>query len=188
MDEIFYIEDGVEVPPPTLFKPLRNNGYGSIQDLPDEELASPQELEHIAFLMDYEPVLLLPKPKAAKYNPALNWSNPDYNAFLSTDFDRIMPEFDKLRYKADKLKEQLNDVMITVAVMNEKIQKKVKYKLLRWIRDGRIEPDQIKDCQIWQLAKYYKRALFLKKEILRLQDARCKRQQQACEKWLKKLD
>ncbi len=70
MNEIFYIEDDVEVAPAPFLRPLRNDGFGSIEDLPDEELASPAELERIYYKQLWGPVLLLPKPKSASFNPA----------------------------------------------------------------------------------------------------------------------
>ena len=166
-EEIFYIEDGVEVAPSAWAKQV--NRYGSIADLPDEELASPRELERCALQAELEPVLLLPKRKSKGYSPAWDTnSDVDFNAFASVDFDRLRPEFDKARYKADKLREQLRDVLIIFAMLNERVTKKVKYKLLKLVKIGRIEADQIKDWDMWQLAKSYMRALKLIEDIQRL--------------------
>lgn len=182
--EHIWIEEGAEVAPPAWMKPV--NRYGSVEGLEDEELASPAELERAYYKELWGPVLLIPAKKS--YSPAYDMSGDvDYNAFASVDFDRLRPEFDKARYKVQKLNEQLKDVMITVSILNEKIQKKAKYKLLKWVKEGRIEPDQIKDCRMWMLARFYLRALRLKKEITRLQIARRKRQRQATEKWLEDL-
>jgi hypothetical protein len=166
-EKAFYIEDGVELAPSPFLKPLRNKGYGSLPDLSDEELASPEELERAYYKELWGPIWLLPNRK--RYNQIWDISGDvDYNAFASVDFDRLRPEFDKARYKADKLGEQLRDVLIIYAIINERVQKKVKYKLLKLVGTGRIEADQIKDWDMWQLAKYYMRILKLCGEIRRL--------------------
>jgi len=166
--EIFFIEDGVEVAAQA-WNQARSNRYGSIPDLPDDELADPDELERCVLKAELEPVLLLPKLKSKLYSPAWDMHcDVDFNAFASVDFGRLRPEFDKARYKADKLKEQLKDVLITIAMLNERIKKTVKYKILKLVRLGHIEADQIKDFDMWQLAKYYMRALKLSEEIRRL--------------------
>ncbi|MBC8395051.1 MAG: hypothetical protein H8E17_21080 [Deltaproteobacteria bacterium] len=168
-EEIFYIEDGVEVAAPVLLKVQRPDRYGTVEGLPDEELADPDELERCVFRADLEAVFLLPEPKSKWYSPAWDThADVDFNAFASVDFDRLRPEFDKARYKADKLREQLRDVLITFAMLNERVTKTVKYKLLKLIRIGRIEADQIKNWDMWQLAKYYLRAVRLCEEIRRL--------------------
>ncbi|MFH1613800.1 MAG: hypothetical protein ABIG61_01770 [Planctomycetota bacterium] len=168
-EETFFIEDGVEVAAPVVLKVQRPDRYGKVEGLPDEELADPDEIERCVLRAGLEPVLLLPIPKSKWYSPAWDThTDVDFNAFASVDFDRLRPEFDKARYKADKLKEQLRDVLITFAMLNERVKKKVKYKLLKLVRIGRIEADQIKDWDMWQLAKYYMRAVRLCEEIRRL--------------------
>ena len=169
-EEMFFMENGVEVAAPVLLKVERPDRYGRVEGLPDEELADPDEIERCVLRAEFEPVFLLPKPKLKKwYSPAWDThTDVDFNAFASVDFERLRPEFDKARYKADKLKEQLKDVLIIFAILNERVQKMVKYKLLKLVRIGRIEADQIKDWDMWQLAKYYMRALKLCEEIRRL--------------------
>jgi hypothetical protein len=166
-EEVFYIEDGVELTPSPSLKPLHDKGYGSIQDLPDKELASPEELERAYYHELWGPIWLLPNKKS--YNQVWDVAGDvDYNAFASVDFDRLRPEFDKARYKADKLKEQLKDVLITFAILDERVKKTVKYKLLKLVGIGRIEADQIKDWDMWQFAKCYLRVLKICEEIRRL--------------------
>jgi len=168
-EEIFYTEDGVEVAAPVLLKVQRPDRYGSVPGLDDSELASPDEIERCVLRAELGPVLLLPMPKSKWYSPAWDvHADVDFNAFASVDFDRLRPEFDKARYKADKLKEQLRDVLIMFAMLDERVEKRVKYTVLKLVRIGRIEADQIKDWDMWQLAKYYMRAVRLCDEIRRL--------------------
>jgi len=168
-EEVFFIENGVEVTAPVLLKVQRPDRYGTVEGLPDEELADPDELERCVLRAELEALLLLPERKSKWYSPAWDThADVDFNAFASVDFDRLRPEFDKARYKADKLQKQLKDVLITFAMLNERVTKTVKYKLLKLVGIGRIEADRIKDWDMWQLAKYYLRALKLCKEIRRL--------------------
>ena len=183
MDEIFYIEDGAEVAPPAWIR--AENRFGSVPGLPDNELASPAELERAYYRELWGPILMLPKPKSASFNPAWDChSELGYNGFATVDFERMMPEFDKARYTIDKLKEQLKDLVIMVSIVNERIKDVRKYKILRLVGKGILDADDIQHGGLWQLAVMYKRALRLKKEILRLQEMRRQRQKEAYEKWL----
>jgi hypothetical protein len=48
------------------------NRYGSIPDLPDEELADPEELERQVFLQEWEPILNLPVRGGRTFSPDIN--------------------------------------------------------------------------------------------------------------------
>ena len=164
------IYKNVVVPESVLLKVERPSGYGSVQGLDDEELAEPAELERQIFRKEWGSVLALPvRGCVSSIRPAMDEDGGmDFGAFGTVDFDRLKPEFDKARYKADKLKEQLRDVLIICAMLNERVKIRVKNELLRLVRIGRIETDQIKDWDMWQLAKHYMRALKLYEEIRRL--------------------
>jgi len=45
METSFVIYEGVVVPESVLLKPKHRDRYGAIEDLPDEELADPDEIE-----------------------------------------------------------------------------------------------------------------------------------------------
>jgi hypothetical protein len=168
-EEVFLIEDGVEVGAPVLLKRERPDRYGSVPGLDDSELANPDEIERCVLRAELEPVLLLPTRKSKGYSPVWDThSDVSFNAFASMDFDRLRPEFNKARYKADKLDEQRRDVLMIFAMLNERVTKKVKYTLLKLVRIGRIEADQIKDWDMWQLARYYLRAYKLGQEVRKL--------------------
>lgn len=111
LDEI--IDD---MPASAALKP-RTDRYGGVPGLDDEELADPEELERMAFLRDFEPVLSLPVKRRE------GWVRPNFDegAFGSVDFDRLVPEFDKVRYKAEKLREQLRDLLITISIVKERL-------------------------------------------------------------------
>lgn len=149
----------------------KRNPFGSIEDLPDEELADPEEFERSICRDEWGPVLFLPKPKSKDFNPAWDWSvDIDFNAFASVDFERTQPVFDKARYKADKLEEERKDVLIMIGMLNERIKSKVKYKVLNYVMSGIIDADDIRDWDMWQCAKYCLRSIRLKKQIKELRE------------------
>ena len=94
----------------------RDNGYGSVPGLPDEELADPAELARQAFIADWGPVLSLPvRGVYGGFRPAIDEEGElDWGAFGTVDFERLQGPFDKTRYKADKLEEQVRDAAITL--------------------------------------------------------------------------
>ena len=73
--------------------------------------------------------------------------------------EKAIPEFDKVIYKADKLKEQLKDLVIMLQTINNRIPGRTKYKVLRYVRKGIIEPDNL-EGDLWQLAKLFLQAFF----------------------------
>ena len=90
---------------PAWIRQVRKDRYGTVPGLDEEEPADPDELERQISREQWGPALMLPKPKARGYNPAWDWSvDVDFNAFASVDFERTQPEFDKLRYKADRMR------------------------------------------------------------------------------------
>ena len=97
-------EEIMDVPVSALLSVKRSNRYGSVPGLDDEELADPDELERQVLREEWGPVLMLPpRQKVSSIWAALHGGAPDFNAFASVDFERTMPEFDKARYKADRL-------------------------------------------------------------------------------------
>lgn len=187
--ENYNVYDGVEVALSAVLKPIRNNGYGNIQDWPDdEELASPDELERAYYQELWGPVLQISKPKSVSNNSVWEChTDIDFNAFASVDFERLMPKFDKVKYKADKLKEQLKDLAIMISIVNKRIKDSAKYKVLKLARVGIVDVDDIRNWDMWQLAKLYLRALKLRKQITGLQEASICRKEQQFQKWLDSL-
>ena len=102
-------------------------------------------------------------------------------AFATVDFDRYSLEFDKARYKADKVREQLRDILIMFNMVKARVPGKVKYTVLKDLRMGRIELDDISDMAMWHLGRLYLRAWRLQKEIVRLQEYSQRRRQRQAE-------
>jgi hypothetical protein len=187
--ENFNIYDDVEVAPSAVLRRLRKNRYGLIQDLPEEELADPYELERQVVKSEFGPVLLLErKSKSSGFRHCVHSEDEiGFDAFGTVDFERYKPEFNKTRYHIDKLKEQLKDLVIMIEMINGRIKAVTKYKVLKYVKMGVIEVDDIADWDMWQFAMLYMRALRIKKQIVKSQELSRKRRQERCEKWLEPL-
>jgi hypothetical protein len=168
-----------DVPVSALLSAELKNRYGSVPDLDDEELADPEELERQVYMDYFGPILRLPaKRKSAGFFPAVDESGGvDWGAFGTVDFSRTMPEFDKARYKADKLRERLEDLFIMIGIVKERVPAKARGPVLRYLRKGVISLDHITNEDMRGLGRLYLKALRLQKEIAQLREAsRNKRQ------------
>ena len=109
------IEDGIEVPESALLRRIPKS-YGHVPGMADSELLEPQELERMVFMHEFGPVLALPvEPRKSVIKPTVDEEGRlDWGAFGTVDFDRYTGGFNKARYKADRLTEQLKDKLITL--------------------------------------------------------------------------
>ena len=161
--------DGVPVSP--LLAEHRKNRYGSVPGLDDEELASPEELERQVFVQEWGPVLALPvRGRKSPFMPSIDeYFGVDWGAFASVDFERSMPEFDKARYKADRLQEELRDVIIMMETLSNRLPR-AKRQVLQLVWMGVIDLEHIENFDMYQMARLYLRARRLQKEIRQLRD------------------
>ena len=169
------VDGGCEVdgvPVSALLSEDRRSRYGSVPGLSDEELASPDELERAVVREEWGAVLALPvRRKASWIQPAVDEDGGvDFGAFGTVDFERGRPQFDKARYKADKLQEELRDVLIRLSVVKYRLTK-AHYKVLKYLRMGVIDLDDIADVDMSCIARLYVRARRLQKEIRELKGA-----------------
>jgi hypothetical protein len=183
-NEIFYIEDGAGVAPPAWIKPV--NRYGTIADLPEEELANPDELERVARKEMWWPILSLPQQRwECPIRPNMDEDGRiDWGAFGTVDFDSCRPQFDKLGHKSEKLREKLKDLVFMLQIVSARIPGRSKQKILRLVGAGLLDIGDIVDNQMYFLAEMYLRAWRLRKEIERLQEKRKQRQEERLEAWL----
>ena len=177
------IEEGVEVAAPVWLRRERKNRYGSVAGLADEELADPDELERQILREQWWPVLRLPQPRCRVFSPGWDWSvDVDFDAFASVDFERTQPEFDKLRYKADRLNAEVKDLIIRFDIVKERVPGKAKYAVLRYVERGSLELADIPNAEMYFLAELYLRIRRMQKEVGRLREVsqrqRLERQQQ----------
>ena len=174
------------VPESTVLKLERKNRYGSVPGLDDEELADPDELERQVYREEFEPVLILPRKGSRQgFRPAVDESGGvDWGAFGTVDFDRLKPEFDTVRYKAQKLREKLKDVLIMFSIVKERLPGRAKYLVLKYLRMGIIGLEHVTDQDMRALAELDQRARRLRSEIVELEDAGKKRKAQKLQAWL----
>ena len=182
--------DGVDdVPASPLLSEDRKNRYGSVPGLDDEELADPRELERQVFLEEFGPVLALPVRGNRSWIQAAVDENGglDWGAFGTVDFSRTMPEFDKARYKADKLQEEVRDVLIMFSIVRERLPR-VAAKVLKYLRMGAIELEHITSEDMLALAKLQLRADRIRGQIRELEEASWRRRQREAAVMMARLE
>lgn len=166
-----FAEEEVDgVPVSALLHEQRRNRYGSVPGLDDEELADPAELERQVFFQEWGPVLALPnryEPRGIR--PAIDEEGRvDWGAFGTVDFERISPEFNRARYKADKLRDELGNVFIMLSIVKRRLPGKAKGLVLKHLRMGVIELEHVVNDDMHMLAKLYMRARRLQEQIAEL--------------------
>ncbi len=172
------VEEVVGVSLLALLSEQRKNPYGSVPGLDDEELADPRELERQVVMEQWWPVLALPvQGKAGGYRPELDESGVDWGAHATVDFGRTMPEFDKVRYKADRLRERLKDVIIMFDTVSRRLPR-AKWKVIKYVHMGLLDEERIASWDMWQLVLLDQRIRKLRREIDALREASWERQKE----------
>lgn len=148
----------------------------------DDDVIEIEEVERLIFEQEWAAILALPvKRKAGFVRGSYDESgHVDYGAFASVDFDRHMPKPDKQLYKADRLAEELKSVLITLGIVSDRLPGKAKYQVLKYLKKGVVDFDDITNADMQALAELYLRARRLRKQIAELREAsRIRRQQKA---------
>jgi len=168
---------GVEVAESPVLRRPKDSPYGSVPGLEDDELADPAELERQVYRAWFGLVLDLPvrKPCGSWVRPNLTEEGVDFGAFATVDFERLVPKFDGLRYKIEMMREELRDAVIMLSIVIERVPGRAKYVVLKSLRMGIIELDQVMDPDMHSIGKWYLRVRRLREEIRRLSEARWKR-------------
>jgi hypothetical protein len=179
--------EDVVVSESALLRRERKNRYGGVPGLDESELADPDELERQVLREEFGPVLALPASGSKlSIRPSIDQDGSvDWGAFGTVDFDRYSGRFDKVRYKAEKVAEQLKDLLILFGIVNERIKTRAKYIILMYLKKGVIELEHIENSDILALAKLYLRIQKMRKEIAELREAsERRRQRQVQVSWL----
>ena len=176
----FVVVDGVVVPESALLRRGRGKRYGSVPGLPDEELADPEELERHVYIEEFGPILALPFQGAQRGLRAAidETGGVDWGAFGTVDFERSMPAFDKARYKEERLREKLKDVLIMAGTATRHVRADARRLVLRHLRQGTITLDDIADSDMLALARLHLRIWRIQDEIARLRGVRARPQQE----------
>jgi len=160
---------GAVVPESVLLSRNRANKYGSVVGLDDEELADPYEIERQVMLAEWGPVLVLPvKGKKRGMEPSVDeTAGVDWGAFATVDFERLRPEFDKRMYRADRLREELGDVIILLDIVKARLPKAM-YLVLKYLREGIIDDEHVAGDDMLALARLDRRARRIQQEVVEL--------------------
>lgn len=180
------MEEVDDVPASPVLVVQRSNRYGSVQGLDDEELADPDELERQVMAEMWGPILALPRPKRSTWiHSGVDESGGvDWGAFGTVDFERCKPEFDRARYKAEKLKEKREDLVIMMQIVAGRLPPVAVRQVLKHVRLGIIELDDIANEDMRALAKLYLRTLRVEREIRELLEKSWKQRRAKAETWL----
>ena len=164
------------IPVPAALKILRPDRYGTVDGLDEDELANPAELERQVYQKEYGPILALPvKHKWHGPRPEMDEDGHiGWGAFGSIDFSRLTTEFNKARYKADKLQDDFESEVIMVSIIKERIPGREKYLILKHLKMGIIDLDHIENHDMHALARHCLRAWRLQKEIQSLRSFSCR--------------
>ena len=167
------LDKDVVVPESALLQRERKDRYGSVPGLDDSELADPGELERQVLRQEFGPVLALPALGGkCSVSPSIDQDGGiDWGAFGTVDFERCSGGFDKIRYKADKVREQRKNLLILFGIVNERIKTRAKYLVLNYVRRGIIELEHITNHDMQALARLYQQAKRTQKEITELWEA-----------------
>ena len=182
-DESFEIYEGIIVPVSPLLKRERSSRYGSVSDLDDEELIDPAEIDRVFLREAFAPILALPV-KGRKGGMKPNTDDDgivDWGAFGTVDFDKYV-EFDKFRYKADKLKEEVQNEIFMMEMISGHIKGIEKYAIIERVYNGTLDLGEVADFETYCLAQRYLRAKMLQRDILQLEEKSRKRQEEKARK------
>ena len=179
------VYDGVVVAESPLLGRKCSSRYGSVPGLDDEELIDPAEAERLFLKREFAPILALPvKAKKGGIKPNIDEDGTvEWGAFGTVDFDKYV-EFDKLRYKADKLREELFSDRIMLEIISERIKDKNKYAIIERVYKGTLDLGDIADFDIFLLAQRYLWAKRKQCEIIELEEKSRKRRQEKARKFL----
>ena len=135
---------------------------------------------------EFAPVLALPEKKARK-----SWIKPnvdedgkvDWGAFGTVDFDRYRPQFEKMLYKADRLREEVANQCLMMETISARIKTWAKYKIIEYVTTGILDLGDIADFDMYCLAERYLRTKRLLREIAELEKRSREKRDAATEKF-----
>ena len=144
-DPHFDAEPICDLPMPARIRVERNNSYGSVPGLPDDELADPGELMRMADREDWGPILRLPDLVPRNdFQPDLDEFGHVDGAFGSVDFARLHPR-DETRSMADFLKREIRFSRIRYDMAMDELPNSASHKVLDYYRRDVVELDHITD-------------------------------------------
>ena len=111
------------------------------------------------------------RSRHSEIRPAVDgYGHLDFGAFGTEDFERLYGKFDKARYKADRLAEDLRYSLIRRDGAMEHIPGPAKYQVLDYLNRDIIDFDHIDDLEMQEIARWDGRARRLRDEIRSLRE------------------
>lgn len=162
-----------DLPVGVRLQPLRRDRWGKVPGLDEQELACPRELERLWLRDELGPVLDLPHSRTTSFRPNVDEDGQvNWGAFGTVDFERQQATHDKMRYRIEQLREEIADQVILLDLLNQRVQVTAKWRVIKYVRMGWMDVDDIQHMELWQLAKVYLRIVYLKAQVRQLQNLR----------------
>ena len=169
--ETEFVEDGIVVVQSAALRRKSSVEFAGVPGLDDEQAADPDELERQIYREYFGPILALPQRQESRQQwKAWDDGSVGFGAFGTIDFERLQPKFDKSRYKADKLREELRDLVIRLGLISERLPRKGRGLVLKYVRMGVLDLDEIVHDDMRVMARLYLRARRIRQEIRDLED------------------
>ena len=110
--------------------------------------ATPEQLERLAFMMDWGPIMELPvRNHRGQIRPAIDEQGQlDWGAFGTVDFERLRGPFDVARYKADMLQAELRHNVLMLEVLAGRVPVEAQIRILELGRIGRTRSGSDRGC------------------------------------------
>ena len=130
------------------------------------------QLERLAFVLDWGPILELPvKNHRGQIRPAIDEDGQlDWGPFGTVDFERLREPFDVARYKGALLKEELRTNVVMLEILAGRVPMKSQLRILEQGCRGTLDLDGVSDPDEWFFARRYLRIKRLRKEIRELRE------------------
>ena len=139
----------------------------------EPQVAAPHSPANAASVLEYNDI----RPDVDE-NGGLDWG-----AFGTVDFRRLVNP-DRSRTNAEKLRDELKDVLLMLDIVKERIPGREKYLVLKHLRMGWIEFEHIEDEDMRAMARWYLRARRLRRWISKLEEDGQRRRQERLKAFL----
>ena len=167
--ELVQVED---IPVSAAVEIVRSDRCGTVEGLDEDELLTNNELDRMVAKQLWKPILDLPiKDNGIWIRPNIEQDGKlDWGAFGTVDFLRQHPFTlaRKARYKAAKLKEELENAMIMASTIKDRISGRAKYKVLKYLKLGYLRLEDITNFDMNRLGNWCLKIWRLRKEIEQL--------------------
>lgn len=179
--EFVWMEDGteIEVPVAPVVRVERVSRLGTVPGLDEDELLSEAELERMIEWEMWGPIMALPQRRTSwGIRPDTDESGRvDWGAFGTVDFARIAPEFDKARYKADRLREKLADTLHTLSLVKRRLPAVGLVLALKYLQMGILQREHVVNDDLLAVIRLQQRITRLRDEIRTLRQHSAERRQ-----------